>query len=109
MGFVWIIYLDLWGTWCIQCVAEMPTVQRLYDHYRSDSEMAFLIISGLASPSAVQAYARRNHFDLPFYVTRDEAIPDTMFLHQYPATFLFARDGTVAAEHAALRIGTILP
>jgi thiol-disulfide isomerase/thioredoxin len=24
-----VVFLDLWGTWCIQCVAEMPTVQAL--------------------------------------------------------------------------------
>jgi thiol-disulfide isomerase/thioredoxin len=40
-----VVYLDLWGTWCIQCVAEMPTVQKLYDHYKGDSQVEFLIVS----------------------------------------------------------------
>ena len=26
-----VVFLDLWGTWCIQCVAEMPRVQALYN------------------------------------------------------------------------------
>ncbi len=30
-----VVFLDLWGTWCVQCVAEMPAVQKLYDHYRT--------------------------------------------------------------------------
>lgn len=95
-----VVYLDLWGTWCIQCVAEMPTVQKLYDHYRNDPDVTFLVISRLDSPSAVRAYARRHHFDLPFFVTQDEAVPDSMYLRQYPATFLYARDGSIAAQHA---------
>jgi thiol-disulfide isomerase/thioredoxin len=96
-----VVFLDLWGTWCIQCIAEMPTVQKLYDHYRNDPDVEFLIVSRLDSPSAVRAYASRHHFDLPFYVTRDEDVPDSMYLHQYPATFLYARDGSIVAQHAA--------
>ena len=95
-----IVFLDLWGTWCIQCVAEMPTVQALYDHYRNDPDVQFIIVSRLDSPATVRSYASRNHFVLPFYVTRDEDVPDTMYLRQYPATFIYARDGSIAAQHA---------
>lgn len=95
-----IVFLDLWGTWCIQCVAEMPTVQTLYGRYRHDPDVQFLIVSRLDSPAMVRAYAARNHFVLPFYVTHDEDVPDAMYLRQYPATFIYARDGSIAAQHA---------
>jgi thiol-disulfide isomerase/thioredoxin len=95
-----VVYLDLWGTWCIQCVAEMPTVQHLYNHYHDDPDVVFLVVSRLDSPSTVRAYARRNHFDMPFFVTQDAAIPDSMYLRQYPATFLYGRNGSIAAQHA---------
>lgn len=94
-----VVFLDLWGTWCVQCVAEMPTVQKLYDHYKDDHEVKFLIVSRLDSPSIVRSYARRNHLDLPFYVTNDEDIPRSMQLNQYPATFIYAKDGTLVSEH----------
>jgi thiol-disulfide isomerase/thioredoxin len=94
-----VVFLDLWGTWCVQCVAEMPTVQRLYDHYRNDPQIKFLIVSRLDSPSAVRSYARRNHLNLPFYVTRDEDIPQSMQLNQFPSTFIYAKDGTLVSKH----------
>jgi thiol-disulfide isomerase/thioredoxin len=94
-----IVFLDLWGTWCIQCVAEMPKVQQLYDHYKDDPQVKFLIVSRLDSPSTVRSYARRNHLDLPFYVTRDEEIPPSMQLNQFPATFLYAKDGRLVSKH----------
>jgi thiol-disulfide isomerase/thioredoxin len=100
-----VVFLDLWGTWCIQCVAEMPTVQRLYNHYRNDPGVVFLIVSRLDSPSAVQGYARRHHFDLPFYVTRDEDVPDSMYLHQLSGhVYLRARwfDGSPARRRCGL-------
>lgn len=94
-----VVFLDLWGTWCVQCVAEMPTVQRLYDHYKGDPQVKFLIVSRLDSPSAVRFYARRNHLELPFYVTHDEDIPQSMRLNQYPATFIYAKDGSLVSKH----------
>ncbi|MFT4113648.1 TlpA family protein disulfide reductase [Silvibacterium sp.] len=94
-----VVFVDLWGTWCIQCVAEMPTVQKLYEHYRNDPQVQFLVISRLDSPAAVRRYAQRNHLTLPFYVMEDDDIPASMRLNQYPATFLYAKDGTLVANH----------
>jgi thiol-disulfide isomerase/thioredoxin len=94
-----VIFVDLWGTWCIQCVAEMPTVQDLYNHYRNDPDVAFLIISRLDSPATVRRYAQRHHYDLPFYTMDDTSIPASMQLNQFPATFLYAPDGSLAARH----------
>lgn len=95
-----VIFLDLWGTWCIGCIAEMPKVQQLYEHYRNVPDVQFLIISRLDSPWEVRAYARRNRFDLPFFITEDRDVPDSMYLAQYPATFIYARGGSIAGYHA---------
>jgi len=94
-----VVFLDLWGTWCVQCVAEMPTVQSLYNHYRNDPQVKFLIVSRLDSPATVRSYARRNHFDLPFYVTHDNEIPAAMQLNQFPETFILAKNGTLISKH----------
>jgi thiol-disulfide isomerase/thioredoxin len=94
-----VVFLDFWGTWCVQCVAEMPTVQKLYDHYKGDPQVKFLIVSRMDSPREVRSYARRNHFDLPFYITNDNEVPPAMQLGQFPATFLYAKDGTLATKH----------
>lgn len=95
-----VVFLDLWGTWCIQCVAEMPTVQKLYLHYKDDPEVVFLIVSRLDTPQQVTRYARVGGYTLPFFVTRDEDIPPSMYFNQYPATFFYSKDGRIAAEHA---------
>ncbi len=94
-----VVFVDLWRTWCIQCVAEMPTVQTFYDQFRNDPDVIFLVVSRLDSPEAVRRYARRNHFDLPFYTAEDADIPASMQLNQFPATFLYSRDGTMMIKH----------
>ena len=94
-----VVFVDLWGTWCIQCVAEMPTLQTLYNHYRNDPQVKFLIISRWDTPASVRRYAHRNHFDLPFYVTRDNEIPPSMWLNQFPSAFIYAKDGSLISMH----------
>ncbi len=94
-----VVIVNLWGTWCLPCIAEMPTFQRLYNHFRNDPRVSFLMISRLDSAAAVRAYARRNHLDLPFYRMDDEEIPGSMQFRQYPSTFLYAPDGTLVASH----------
>ncbi len=93
------VFVDFWGTWCIQCVAEMPTVQKLYDHYSKDPDVVFLVVSRLDSPAKVQLYARANQYTLPFYTMADSDIPLSMQLNQFPATFLFSPSGSLAAQH----------
>jgi len=78
----------------------MPTVQRLCDRYKGDSSVEFLIVSRLDSPHPVRHYAGINHYDLPFYVTRNQYVPDSMYLGQYPATFIYAKDGSLTTQHA---------
>lgn len=90
-----VVFVNFWGTWCIQCIAEMPTIQKLYDNLRNDPRIAFVIASRLDPPRRVRWYAKRGHYDLPFYTVRDSDIPSIMKFNQYPATFIFARDGTL--------------
>jgi thiol-disulfide isomerase/thioredoxin len=94
-----VVFVDLWGTWCIQCVAEMPTVQTLYNHYRNDPQVRFLIISRLDTPARVRLYAHHYRYDLPFYVTHDDDIPASMQLNQFPATFIYSKAGQLVSQH----------
>jgi hypothetical protein len=34
---------------CVQCVAEMPKVQKLYDHYKDGPSVKFLIVTHIGA------------------------------------------------------------
>lgn len=92
------VFVNFWGTWCLQCIAEMPTIQKLYNNFRSDPAIAFIIASRLDPPGRIRWYAREGHYDLPFSIVRDSDIPPSLRFHQYPATFIFAKDGTLVEK-----------
>jgi thiol-disulfide isomerase/thioredoxin len=94
-----VVFVNFWGTWCIPCVAEMPTVQKLYDNFKNDTAVVFVIASRQDAPDKIRAFASKHKYDLPFYTMKDEDIPLAMRLNQYPATFIYSKDGSIAMKH----------
>ncbi len=31
-----LVYIDLWATWCVPCLKEVPSLQELEEHYKGD-------------------------------------------------------------------------
>lgn len=94
-----VVFVNFWGTWCIPCVAEMPTVQKLYDHFKTDTSIVFIIASRQDTPEKIHAFAKKYGYTLPFYTIKDEDIPASMKFNQYPATFIYGKDGNIAMKH----------
>jgi hypothetical protein len=50
----------------------------------------------LDTPAKIRLYARYGDYDLPFYTIKDADIPHSLQFDQYPTTFIFAKDGSLA-------------
>lgn len=70
-----VVLIDFWGTLCPGCVEEMPTLQRLYESYRSDPGVAFVIVSQNDSPDKVKAFVEKNHLTIPIYYIESNVPP----------------------------------
>lgn len=93
-----VLFVNRWGTWCAPCVAEMPSIQRLYDRYKDDPDVKFLIIASRDSTSDVQTFALHHHFDLPFYIEEDTDLTGIDF-STFPSTSIYSKDGKIAFNH----------
>jgi thiol-disulfide isomerase/thioredoxin len=94
-----VAFVNVWGTWCPPCVMEMPAVQKLYAQYRHDSNIVFVIAASRDTPQAVRIYARNHQIDVPFYITLAGDIPASLHVKDFPTTLIYAKDGSLAAEH----------
>jgi thiol-disulfide isomerase/thioredoxin len=91
-----VVFLNFWATWCPPCVAEMPSIQRLYEKIK-DQEIIFVCISN-EDPSKVSRFVREKGFTFPIYTLRGE--PPAVFKTQgIPTTFILSSDGKVAFRH----------
>ena len=85
------IFLNTWATWCPHCIAEFPSIQRLYDVYGKDIE--FVILSN-ENPSIVQAFLDKEGYDFPVYLTYD-AMPVALESRSLPTTFIISPKGEI--------------
>ncbi len=94
-----VLFVNLWATWCGSCIAEMPSLQRLYDSLKNEP-IAFLIVSN-EDAKTVRRFVNSEGFTAPVYLT-DGRIPSVFHTGFIPATFIIDGDGQVRFKHIGM-------
>jgi thiol-disulfide isomerase/thioredoxin len=89
-----VVLINLWATWCVPCVTEMPSIQRLYDRYRE----AGLKVVGIAvddPPFAdrVAAFVRERGLTFEILHEGSGRVEQDYRTRGIPATYIVGRDG----------------
>lgn len=89
-----IVVMNLWGSWCPPCRAEMPDLQRLYDSYRSHD----VVVLGVDQGESVQrasAFARSLRINYPILVDEQQQYGRVYAALGMPTTIVIDRKGVV--------------
>jgi thiol-disulfide isomerase/thioredoxin len=89
-----VVLLNFWATWCPPCVAEMPSLQRLYDLY--GDRVDFYFISS-EKPEILQRFLQKKKYNLPVF-TEIEAAPTLFQTTSIPRTFLISQTGKIVID-----------
>ena len=96
-----VIFLNFWATWCMPCVAELPSINNLFNQFKDD--VVFLLISN-ESLEKVKSYHTKKEYKVPFHIIDNEGkIPNLYYHESIPYTVLINKNGkiiktTVGAE-----------
>ena len=88
-----VLFINLWATWCPPCVGEMPEIQELYDEFKSEKDMAFLMISN-QNISKLNRFVQSKGYDFPVYSTKVRA-PSAFSTQTIPTTFVVSKSGKI--------------
>jgi thiol-disulfide isomerase/thioredoxin len=91
-----VVFLNFWATWCAPCVAEMPSIQRLYDKAKKD-QVIFVCVTEEES-SKVIGFIKEKGFTFPIYMMSGKP-PAVFKTRGIPATFILSPEGKVAFSH----------
>jgi len=83
-----VIFINFWATWCPPCIAEMPSMESLYDSYKDD--VAFLFV-GNESWETVSAFFLKKGYNFPVY-TSQSVIPSILQSNSIPVTFIIDKE-----------------
>jgi thiol-disulfide isomerase/thioredoxin len=111
-----VVVLDFWATWCGPCVAEMPTMKKLYAEYK-DKGVEFIGVS-LDHPreegglDKLKAFVARNEIAWPQYYQGngfESEFSSGLGIGMIPQVFLVDAEGNLASVNARGRLETLLP
>jgi len=85
------VLLNYWATWCAPCVAEMPSIQKLYDDYKD--KVHFVLISNEESEKTLQ-FIEKKGYSFPLS-TGIMGTPEKLSSSSIPATFILSKKGKI--------------
>ena len=89
-----VILINYWATWCPPCIAEMPSLQNLYNDYQDKIVFIFLTND---DKSKVDAFIKKRDFTLPVFYQASNA-PSKLSTNSLPTTFLIDQNGKILIE-----------
>ena len=87
------VLVNLWATWCVPCIKEMPLLDELAVDY--EGELAVVTISQeMGDPAKVATFFADNELaNLPQWIDPDLALGDAMGAQTLPTTVLYDATG----------------
>lgn len=85
------VFVNYWATWCPPCIAEMPSIQNLYDNY--NEKVHFLFINN-EDPAVVRSFMDKHNYELPLHNIVGRT-PDLFETSTLPTTIVISPKGRV--------------
>jgi len=96
-----VIFLNFWATWCPPCIAEMPSINKLYTHFKDDPNVIFIFADADGDLVKSGKFMTNRKFDMPVYKVESE-IPEQIFSGALPTTVIFDKQGRISFMHEGI-------
>jgi thiol-disulfide isomerase/thioredoxin len=91
-----VVLINFWATWCPPCIAEMPSLQKLYDDY--NDKMVFLFVTEDWF-SEINTFLGKHHYTFKVY-RPENGYPEYFNVTTIPRTFLIDKEGHIVMDEA---------
>jgi thiol-disulfide isomerase/thioredoxin len=92
-----VVVLNIWATWCMPCMGELPSLGKLAAHYSADKDVAVVCVS--QEPAAtIFKNTVATSLGAPLYSLSGQ-LPGVYKTDAIPATFIINKDGMIVVEH----------
>jgi thiol-disulfide isomerase/thioredoxin len=92
-----VVIIDFWATWCVPCMQEMPYIQRLYERYKDNPSVQFMIVnSGARNTMAdAQGWNGNKKYSFPVFFNTDPEVGEKFKFNLIPATYVINKEGHI--------------
>ncbi len=89
-----VVLLNFWATWCPPCVAEMPSLNRLYGQMRAKG-LEVIAVSVDRSADDVREFIGKKGFNFTVLMDEGSSVARRYRVFSTPTTFLIDKNGNV--------------
>ena len=102
-----VVLVDLWATWCVPCVAELPHLQELSETLSEDDFLMLGIVLDSGDAEKVAPFLAEKGLTYPNVMGSNEARDSFGPFLGYPTKYLIDRDGKLVKRYLGA-VGEIL-
>ena len=97
-----VVFLNFWATWCVPCIAELPSLKELVLRYQENDQISFLFITDESKGKINRFTKRRNELkDLPYYTYSNDK-PTLFDSKGLPTTVIINKYGDMILKHVGM-------
>jgi len=85
------IFINFWATWCPPCIAEMPSIQNLYDKYKG--KVDFYLVSN-EDFAVMHDHLKKKGFTMPVYRLAGR-VSEKFYSRKIPTSYLISPEGKI--------------
>lgn len=89
-----VILINFWATWCPPCVAEMPSLQSLYNDYGEKVDFYFV---SMEDPEKIAPFMEKRGYDFPVFIPIQE-VPNAIRSNSLPTTYVISKKGDIVID-----------
>jgi thiol-disulfide isomerase/thioredoxin len=93
-----VVVINLWATWCPPCLAEMPSLDQLYQDFKSNDRIIILSVDIDGNLSTSRKFMAKRKYGLPVYQL-NSALPNELSTTSIPTTIILDKAGKLVIKH----------
>lgn len=86
-----VVIVNVWATWCPPCIAELPSLERLYKKYGNRVDFYFV---SQESKDVLQKFLAKKGYDIPVFQFY-RYMPEELSTTSLPTTYLISANGEI--------------
>jgi thiol-disulfide isomerase/thioredoxin len=100
-----IVFIDVWATWCIPCIKELPYLDSLKEEYKNNSDIAFLSLSIDSNEKDWLDFLKKNQLSGLQYNTEISSLAP-YYVSEIPRTILIDKNFKIYAMRGPMPSNT---
>jgi peroxiredoxin len=93
-----VVLLNIWATWCLPCVEEMPSMEKLHQELKDEGFEILAVSIDESGAEAVLPFMKKHKLSFPALTDTKGAMKNLYQTTGVPESFIIDKDGTIVEE-----------